>query len=272
MTEAEVRSVARSGCYFKYPIHGHIEETHISWVILTKKFAFKIKKPLKLSFLDFSTLRKRKQFCDKELQLNQRFSSIYLNVSPVCNMGKRWKIGGRSGRIVDYVVVMKRLNLTKRMDKLLVEKKVSGDHILALAKLIATFHSKAIVVKPQFNLLKVRVAFNDIKSILGLSTKHLGKPYGSIVKQSIDWSNAFLLTRAGRIRKRIDGGFYRDVHGDLHSGNIFLYKKPILFDCIEFNDAYRHMDIINEIAFFCMDLEAYNQGRLARIFLKEYQQ
>src|SRR5688572_3979522 len=137
MTEAEVRSVARSGHYFKYPIHGHIEETHISWVILTKKFAFKIKKPLKLSFLDFSTVKERKKFCDKELQLNQRLSSIYLKVSPVCKVDMTWMIGGRRGRIADYAVVMKRLNLTKRMDNLLAAKKVSSDHILALAKLIA---------------------------------------------------------------------------------------------------------------------------------------
>lgn len=272
MNEVDVRSVTRSGHYFKYPIHGHIEETHISWVILTRKFALKIKKPLKLSFLDFSTLRKRKKFCNKELHLNQRFSTIYLNVSPVYKVDKGWKIGGRGGRVVDYAVVMKRLNLTKRMDKLLAEKKVSGDDILALAKLIATFHSKAVVVKPQFSMSKARVAFNDIKSILGLSKKHLGKPYGRIVKESMDWSDNFLQAHAGNIRKRLDSGFYRDVHGDLHSGNIFLYKKPVLFDCIEFNDAYRHIDVINEIAFFCMDLEAYNQRRLARIFLREYQQ
>jgi aminoglycoside phosphotransferase family enzyme len=271
MNEVDVRNVARSGYYFKYPIHGHIEETHISWVILTKKYAFKIKKPLKLSFLDFSTLRKRKTFCSKELRLNQRFSSIYLNVSPVRKADNHWKIGGRSGKIVDYAVVMRRLNLTKRMDKMLAEKKVSGDHILALAKLIAAFHSKAVVVKPQFKMSKVRGEFNDIKSVSGLSAKHLGKPYGAIVKYSMDWSDAFLRAHAGHIRKRIEEGCYRDVHGDLHSGNIFLYKNPVLFDCIEFNDAYRQIDMINEIAFFCMDLEAYNQRRLARSFLREYQ-
>ena len=67
----------------------------------------------------------------------------------------------------------------------------------------------------------------------------------------------FLKVHAGRIRERIENGLCRDVHGDLHSGNIFLYEKPILFDCIEFNDSYRQIDLINEIAFFCMDLEAY---------------
>src|SRR5688572_33275475 len=106
MTEAEVRSVARSGCYFKYPIHGHIEETHISWVILTKKYAFKIKKPVKLSFLDFSTLRRRKTYCHKELQLNRRFSPIYLNVSPILRNDGMLMIGPGKGKIIEYTVVM----------------------------------------------------------------------------------------------------------------------------------------------------------------------
>ena len=271
MSETEVNSLARSGRYGDHVLQGRIEETHISWVILTKKYAFKIKKPLKLSFLDFSTLRKRKTFCHKELQLNRRFSPIYLNVSPVYWHNNSWTIGKGVGKVVEYAVVMKRLNLTKRMDKLLQEKKVSPNHILSLARVIASFHLETSDVKISFNRLKARAAFNDIRSILPISKKYLGSKYTTIIKKSIDWSNKFLSVHATRIRSRIDDGFYRDVHGDLHSGNIFLYKNPILFDCIEFNDSYRRIDIINEIAFLCMDLEAYRQKSLADIFLKEYQ-
>jgi uncharacterized protein len=271
MSENDVNSLARRGRYGEHAFRGRIEETHISWVILTKNYAFKIKKPLKLSFLDFSTLRKRKIFCHKELQLNRRFSPIYLNVSPIYWHNDSWTIGKGTGKLVEYTVVMKRLNLTKRMDKLLHEKKVRRDHILSLAKIIASFHSQTTVEQISFSLSKARAAFNDIRSILPLAKKYLGSQYATIIKKSINWSNRFLAAHAKRIRRRIDQGFYRDVHGDLHSGNIFLYKKPILFDCIEFNDSYRHMDIINEIAFFCMDLEAYRQKSLADIFLVEYQ-
>ena len=271
MSENDINSLARSGRYGNRPLQGRIEETHISWVILTRDYAFKIKKPLKLSFLDFSTLRKRKMFCHKELHLNRRFSPIYLNVLPVYRHNNSWTIGKGKGKIVEYVVVMKRLNLTKRMDKLLGEKKVFRNHILSLASHIASFHSESAVVKISFNLSKARAAFNDIRSILPLSKKYLGSKYAKIIKKSINWSNRFLLAHATRIRRRIDQGFYRDVHGDLHSGNIFLYKNPILFDCIEFNDSYRRIDVINEIAFFCMDLEAYKQKSLADIFVKEYQ-
>ena len=271
MSENEVKIIARNGLYGKYAFRGRVEETHISWVILTQKYAFKIKKPLKLSFLDFSTLRKRKTFCHKELQLNRRFSPIYLNVSPIYTHNNSWTIGDGPGKVVEYTVVMKRLNLTKRMDKLLDEKKVRRNHILSLAKLIATFHSESEVTRISFSLSKARAEFDDIRSILPILKKYLGSQYATIIKKSIDWSNEFLAIHATRIKKRIDDGFYRDVHGDLHSGNIFLYKRPILFDCIEFNDSYRHIDIIHEIAFLCMDLEAYKQRSLANLFLKEYQ-
>ncbi len=154
MSENEVKILASGGRYGNHMLQGRIEETHISWVILTKKYAFKIKKPLKLSFLDFSTLRKRKTFCHKELQLNRRFSPIYLNVSPVLRNNGMWMIGQGEGKIVDYAVVMKRLDVTKRMDKFLREKKVRRDHIMSLAKLIASFHSEAAVTKIPFSAFK----------------------------------------------------------------------------------------------------------------------
>lgn len=270
MSENEIRTLADYGTFLGRPVGGHIEETHISWVILTKKYAFKIKKPLKLSFLDFSTLAKRKKYCFRELQLNQRFSPIYLAVLPVRQAGASWIIGKGDGKAVEYAVQMKRMMLTKRMDKLLERKKVSRRDIQSLASSIASFHSRAEVVKTPFSLAKAKRAFNDIRSIMALSGAHLGKEYALVVKRSMAWSDVFLKKHARRIRERISMGFYRDIHGDLHSGNIFLYKNPILFDCIEFNDAYRRIDVINEIGFFCMDLEAFKQARLSQMFQREY--
>lgn len=270
MSENEIRRLAERGTFLDGRIRGHIEETHISWVILTKKFAFKIKKPLKLSFLDFSTLAKRKKYCFRELQLNQRFSPIYLAVLPVHLEGTSWHIGKGNGKVVEYAVQMKRMMLTKRMDKLLEMKKVNKRDIQSLAANIASFHSGAEVIKTPFNLAKAKRAFNDIRSIMILSSTHLGKEYALVVKKSMEWSNIFLKTHARRIRERIAMGFHRDIHGDLHSGNIFLYRNPVLFDCIEFNDAYRRIDVINEIGFFCMDLEAFGQVRLSQMFQREY--
>lgn len=271
MNESQIKILARDGRFLNKPLHGQVEETHISYVILSKKYAFKIKKPLKLSFLDFSTLAKRKKYCERELWLNQRFSPIYLKVLPVCKQNGLWVIGQCNGKVIDYTVLMKRLSTLKRMDKLLVLGKVSKDNIVTLAQVIAFFHSSATVISTPFNLPKARAAFNDIRTTIALCRSHLGNSYASIIQTSIAWSDAFLKIHGHRMDERIHEGFNRDVHGDLHSGNIFLYKKPILFDCIEFNDAYRHIDIINEIAFFCMDLDFYGHPGLAKMFLKAYQ-
>jgi hypothetical protein len=271
MNESQIKVLAGEGRFLDQPLHGRLEETHISWVIISKKYAFKIKRPVKLSFLDFSTLAKRKKYCERELQLNQRFSHIYLNVLPVYKNDHGWFIGPTKGKTVDYAVQMKRLLISKRMDNALKSKNVSRENIVALAKMIASFHAKAEVIDAPFRLPAARSAFNDIRTTLGLCRSHLGNDYAAIIKSSIKWSTAFLKAHAPRIEERVKEGFSRDVHGDLHSGNIFLYRKPILFDCIEFSDAYRRIDVINEIAFFCMDLDVHGNYELAKLFLKEYQ-
>ena len=109
MIEKEIQNLNETGTFEDLPIEGTLEETHISWVIVGKSHVFKIKKPLKLSFLDFSTLRQRKKFCERELILNQRFSPIYLDVLPVRKLDDRWNIGEDHGKIHDYAVHMKRL-------------------------------------------------------------------------------------------------------------------------------------------------------------------
>lgn len=271
MNESQIKALAGKGLFLNRSVGGRVEETHISWVILTKTYVFKIKKPLKLSFLDFSTLAKRKKYCNRELQLNRRFSPIYIDVLPVRKYSDRWIIGRGKGKVVDYVVRMKRLISAKRMDKLLKKKKVTTGSIVRLAGVVSSLHIRAPKISAPFQLREAKSAFNDIRSIISTTQQHLGIEYARIIGKSIEWSNAFLKMNAGRIRERIDHGFCRDVHGDLHSGNIFLYKTPILFDCIEFNDSYRRIDVINEIAFFCMDLEAYDQADLARLFVEEYQ-
>jgi hypothetical protein len=190
----------------------------------------------------------------------------------VRRLNDHWIIGGNSGKIMDYVVHMKRLISAKRMDKLLKKESVTAKHIRSLANVIASFHSKGKRVSTPFQPAEARNAFNDIDSIRSIAREHIGAEAADLISKSISWSNTFLKAHARRIQERIDNGFCRDVHGDLHSGNIFLYETPILFDCIEFNDTYRQIDLINEVAFFCMDLEAYGRSDLSRLFIKEYQQ
>lgn len=271
MKEREVRRLALHGLFENNKLRGKVEETHISWVILTRKYAFKIKKPLKLTFLDFSTLYLRKAYCEREILLNGRFSNIYLSVQPIRCVNDQWVIGGNGPDVVDYCVVMKRMALAKRMDRQLRAGKVTEAKMRHLAMEIASFHDHAKKVFTSFDLSKAFDTFNEIDMIREFITKKAWLELGTIIKRSIGWSNRVLEKYEERLEQRIHHGLKRDVHGDLHSGNIFLYRHPVLFDCIEFNDQYRQIDVLYEVAFLCMDLEAFRQQHLAQTFLAEYE-
>jgi uncharacterized protein len=263
--------MAVRGIYQNAPLIGKVEETHISWVILSKNYAFKIKKPIKLGFLDFSTLDLRRELCEKEVRLNSRFSNIYITVLPICLVGKQWVIGGDDNSvIVDYCVVMRKMSVAKRLDNVLNKQMASEKSIRALATVIAAFHNRAEKVFTPFEIENTRSIFNDIASIIPFVTHNIEAQLGEIIKRSIEWSDACLERYRERIQQRIAHGLKRDVHGDLHCGNIFLYSKPVLFDCIEFNDQFRQIDVLYELAFLCMDLERFQQKRLSEVLLSEY--
>jgi len=270
MKQRDVEQLATAGTIRGGLIRGTVEATHISWVILTPRAAFKIKKPVKLPFLDFSTLSRRHFFCEREVKLNRRFTTIYRGVVPVKRTGNAWSLGPGPGRTVDYAVEMKRMDTSKKMDVKLETGSIHAQTIRALGHEVAAFHRRAKKMYQPFHLPTARATFNDIRSIKPFIGKTLGERWTGMIDKSVVWSNQFLKTHAGRMQQRIDAGFKRDVHGDLHSGNVFLYRKPVLFDCIEFSDAFRQIDVLYEIAFLCMELERYGYSTFSRLFLKTY--
>jgi aminoglycoside phosphotransferase family enzyme len=272
MNRSEIELFLKSATYQGEPMEAKVEETHISWIIFSKSHVFKIKKPILLSFLDFSSIEKRKHFCNRELILNQRFSTIYLEVLPVIKENDCWNLGSGEGEISDYAVLMERMDSSKRMDKMLGENLVKMKNMEALAKEVAGFHQKAEVIHLPFDLVEAKSLFQDLEQITPMIEQVLGMGKKQLIHRSIDWSDQFLEKYAGRIQERHKTGFVRDLHGDLHGGNIFLYRKPVLFDCIEFNDAYRQIDVLYEIAFLCMELEAGGHQELSGHFFRQYSQ
>jgi aminoglycoside phosphotransferase family enzyme len=272
MKEDDVILLAKEGVYKRHRLKGRIEETHISWVILCEEIVFKIKKPIKLSFLDFSTLSRRKEMCYNELILNKRFTDIYQAVVPIRLINGKFVVGGSKGKIVDYAVQSRRLDTAKRMDNVLKINHVRPHDIASLAKVVSNAHRNCPLVHTGFSLRLAMKLFNDIRQESLYVSKNAGSFYASIIRKSLHWSNLFLKDHQARLRERITEGFKRDVHGDLHCGNIFIYRKPIVFDCIEFNESFRHIDVLYELAFLCMDLEAYRKARLAKMLISEYNQ
>ncbi|MEX2513802.1 MAG: phosphotransferase [Cyclobacteriaceae bacterium] len=272
MNSKEVNELAQAGRFKGYQLEGEVLETHISWIILSGDFAFKIKKPLKLSFLDYSTLALRKKYCQLELELNGRFSDIYLSVEELRKKEGVWIVGGGEGELMDYAVCMKRLPSERRMDKLLAAGEVGEKDIRELAETVAAFHQKQEAVNPSFDLEKAKALFNDITSVADALEESVGKKAVKNLREIITWSDRFLEANAERFSERIADGFVRDLHGDLHAGNVFLMDQPVLFDCIEFNAEIRTTDILYELAFLSMDLEKFGQNDHARLFLVHYNQ
>lgn len=243
-------------------------ETHISWVLLGKEHVFKIKKPVKFSFLDFSTLEKRKFFCEEEVRLNSRLApEVYLGVVPVVEKDGTLSLEGE-GKVVNYAVKMVRLDHEKSMRKLLAEGKVGEDTVRRLAVKIADFHDK-VDRTPGYGMPEtVGGQIVDLGNHKEAIEKAAG--LGSKVDFVLERSAAFIDKNRELLERRSRDGMVRDCHGDLHSGNVFLYDGIKIIDCIEFSKDFRNVDVVSDIAFMAMDLDYAGQEKLSTVFVDEY--
>ena len=270
MLDREVDLLCTAGRFNGLPIEGELIETHISWVILAGEDAFKIKKPMEYSFLDFSSIDQRKYYCQREVELNSRFTDIYLGVLPIRLEGDVFAIGNGPGDPVEFCVHMKRLNNSLRMDVCVDDGRVTDEDLVRLVDVILPFHKRAEVISRPFNPPRTLADFNDILGIQDFVSTNLGESHAGLITRAVELNNAFIVDYHSAFERRISDGFIRNLHGDLHARNIFLYNPPVLFDCIEFNDRMRHIDVMNELAFFCMDLQARRRNDLVRTFLGAY--
>jgi len=246
-----------------------MKQTHISWVFLTGKYAYKIKKPVNYGFLDFTTLAKRKYFCEIELALNKRLcKDIYLAVLPITQSNGSIKIGSK-GKIIDYALKMKQLPQKSIMSVLLKKGIVSKSYISRIAKIIANFHKKADTVERKYGSLKI-IKFNwdeNFQQTREFVDKSISKKQYGYMKKKI---NNFFHYNKNLFARRIKDRKIRDCHGDLHSGNIFITDKIYIFDTIEFNKRFRYGDVASEVAFMAMDLDFHGRKDLSEHFVNEY--
>ncbi len=271
MNSRLIQTILESGKFQHAFTKRKLVETHISYVILGSSFAYKFKKEIKYSFLDFLTLQKRKYYCDRELMLNNRLTKeMYLKVVPVRQQKVEISIDGKEGIIIDYAIMMKRMQDSKQMHLMLDKNQVTLQHMKTLAVLIRKFHERTDVIHRKFNEDHFSSRFNDISSISVFVKSTLGAEQVKIIEKAIRVSDKFLEKHNDLFMERVENECIRDCHGDLHSRNIFLYAQPVIFDCIEFNDEFRQIDVLDELAFFCMDLEAEGFYKLSKSFTEYY--
>ena len=270
MTKEQINRLVSDGVFPDDPGERELIETHISGVIICNQFVYKIKKPVHYSFLDFSTLEMRRHFCKREIELNKRLAeNIYLDVQPVYEHQGNFILGGEKGVITDYSVRMQKVDREKQMDHLLIKHQVTEYDIKNLAVKIADFHSNTEIIYEK-DFLKIKQDFNDLVEEKDFLADQLGDKYSNIINHVKEVSDSFIEGNKELLAARLRKGFYRDCHGDLHSRNIFLLPAPVPFDCIEFNDDFRQIDVLNEIAFLCMDMDAFGRKDLSTLFVDYY--
>ena len=265
-----VRSLLNPAVWPESPAQVSLVETHISWVFLAGDFAYKIKKPVDFGFLDFSSLEKRRHFCQEELRLNARFApELYLAVVAVCGTPQHPVIGG-DGAAFEYAVKMRRFDQGGLLSNNLAQ--LDAALIDQLARQVAVFHQGIGVCDPQMPWgspdALVQPVMDNFRHI-----RDLGQT--AAVLERLDRLETWAGQQAGSLQqvfaRRKASGFVRECHGDLHLGNITLIDgRPVLFDGIEFNPALRWIDTMNEIAFLMMDLQEKGLPELASRFLNRY--
>ena len=265
-----VEALLRPACY-PHPVDRvEVLETHISWVLLAGEFAYKIKKPVRLAFLDFSSLQARRFYCEEEVRLNRRTApDLYLDV--VAIGGEPLAIGPCEAP-VEYAVKMKRFSQEGLLDRLARECRLGPGVIDALAHCVARFHAaapRAEAIDEEDSVARAaQPALDNFREIAALETS---AAIGATLERLRAWTLHERDTLGTRFASRRLDGYVRECHGDLHLGNVTLVDGvPLPFDCIEFDARLRWIDVMSEIAFPVMDLEHHGLSRLAARFLGAY--
>ncbi len=243
-------------------------QTQMSFVFLTGDYVYKVKKPVNLGYLDYTTLDKRHFYCQREVELNQRLCpDAYLGVVPITRDKDSILIEGQ-GEVIEYAVKMRRLPQEKMLDILLANNRVSPQMITSVADKVAEFHRNAETIS----------AFGDLDTItenteenFSQTVKYIGNTISQEKYRHIKaYTNSFIENNAPLFHKRLADGKIRDCHGDLHAAHICFTKGIYIYDCIEFNDRFRYCDVASEVAFLAMDLDRYGRADLSQSFVDAY--
>jgi uncharacterized protein len=263
---------------YPYTVDGvEVIQTHISVVFLAGEFVYKIKKPVQLGFLDFSTLEKRRHFCDEEVRLNRRLAPhFYLGVVPVgCTAdGLQFEA---DGEVVEWAVKMQRLSSEATLQSRIDRDQVPPGTLKALARRIASFHAEATRGEHISSFGRFDVVAGNARENFAQASSQVGATLSQAV---FDRLQALTEGTLNRLRPEIESRAKRnvpcDTHGDLHLDHVYVFPEKIppcdlvIVDCIEFNERFRFADPIADMAFLVMDLAFHGRRELAQQFADEY--
>jgi len=244
-----------------------VAETHISWVFLTGEYAYKVKKPVKFPFLDFSTLERRQRFCEEELRLNRRLApQLYLAVVPIGGNDRAPRVGVEPA--IEYAVKMREFPEEARLDRVVVAGALAPEPLRAFGERLARFHAEQAPLDPSQAAASALAGalenFDELRAALPARELHE-------LAALRNWTEERAASIAPTIERRAALGRYRECHGDLHLENLLMYDGKILaFDALEFDPRLRETDVVSEASFLAMDLVAHGRADLGYEFLTAY--
>ncbi len=248
-------------------------KTHISHVFIGEKLVYKVKRPVDFGFLDYTTLEKRRYYCEREVHLNRRASpKIYLGVVEIREKDGRYTVNEGEGRLIDHAVLMKRMDLERMMDKLLREGRLTLEELDSVIRKVSWFHRNAetgenILAHGRLDNIKVNTDenFQQTEEFTGKTISR------KLHEHLLAWTENFYKGQKELFESRIKKKRIRDCHGDLYSRNICIMDDVYLYDCIEFNDRFRYIDVASDLAFLLMDLEFFKRRDLSLRALELYE-
>jgi aminoglycoside phosphotransferase family enzyme/predicted kinase len=261
-----VTALSRPECYGPGVREVRVVETHISWVFLTGERAYKVKKPVKLPFVDFSTLELRKRFCDEELRLNRRLAAeLYLGVVPIGGSREAPRVGAAPA--LEYAIEMRQFPDEARLDRRLESAALPTEALLAFAETLARFHAELppVAAPAESAAATLRAAAANLDEL----EPYLDDPPRMATLR--DWTKREGERIRDALARRAARGAHRECHGDLHLENLLLVDgRVVAFDALEFDRKLREIDVASETSFLAMDLFAHGRPGLACAFLTRY--
>jgi uncharacterized protein len=254
------------------PAQVELVQTHISAIFLAGEHVFKVKKPVNLGFLDFTTLEKRKFYCQQEVDLNRRLAAeVYLGVAEIRAHEGKISIGAGPGEVIEYAVHMKRIPMECQMDRLLAKGAIPPGAVEKLAAKIARFHARAATNPEISSFGEIQMVRGNVEENFAQTEKYVGEVFApGLYRETIEATRLFMNRQTLLFEKRVRQGKIRDCHGDLHLQHICLAGEIIIFDCIEFNRRFRYSDVAADIAFLLMDLDDHRHPLLSADLASHY--
>jgi aminoglycoside phosphotransferase family enzyme len=266
-----IEALLRPKSYPHKPEKVELVQTQMSFLFLSGEYVYKIKKPVNLGYLDYTTLEKRYFFCEQEVKLNRRLCpSVYLAVVPVVEEKGGLCVEGQ-GKAIEYAVKMKQLPQDRMMDVLLPRGEVTPEMVARVGEKLVSFHQKAETNQEIAAFGGLDVIRGNCDENFAQTEKYIGLTIFRAKYEGIKgYTDDFIKSNAQLFGKRVGEGRIRDCHGDLHAAHVCLTDDICIYDCIEFSDRFRYCDVASEIAFLAMDLDRYQRADLSRHLVSTY--